>query len=233
MVTKLESTIYSRNVIAADTVEIVFDASKDHFDFVAGQYMTIVVHGLESFDIREQFRDFSIASSPTQPEKLAVVFRVSQSRFKQLLLQAPLGTPITIEGPKGVFTLPDASNKQLVFIAGGIGIAPFLSMIRFAAETRSPHRIALFYYNNDKESAAYFSELEEISKRHESFSFFPIFGPLGGDEIGEYISKQDIANLLFYIAGPPGMVTAARSLLMTKGIRDDTIKTEEFSGYKI
>ena len=231
MTTTVEALIYSRRGIADNTVEIVFDARAHHLDFIAGQYMTVTVHGLEHLDIQKQFHDFSIASSPNHPEKLTITFRISQSSFKQTLLNAPLGTPVTIEGPKGIFTLPHTPERHLVFIAGGIGVTPFMSIISFTTENKLPYIITLFYYNRSKESAVYLVELESLAHDNPLFSFVPIYGPLDANEIQDHIKKQSKETLLFYIAGPPGMVQEARLVLKTEMIKDDTIKTEEFTGY--
>lgn len=230
MITTFEASIFSRTIIADNTVEVVFDVSKRTFNFTAGQYITVTVHGLEALDIREQFRDFSIASSPDRPEKISIAFRVSQSRFKQSLLDARIGAPVTISGPKGIFTIPETAEKPIIFIAGGIGITPFLSMLRIA-KASGLYRITLFYYNGNKESAAYRKELESVAKQNDAFDFCPVYGYFDGNEIKKYIVKHAGSDFLFYIAGPPGMVASARWFLDTNGIQDKNIKTEEFSGY--
>jgi ferredoxin-NADP reductase len=68
------------------------------------------------------------------------------SAFKRSLAEAPLGTPVSIFGPVGNFTLPVAATASVVFIAGGIGITPFRSMVLDAVRRR-PHRITLIYSN--------------------------------------------------------------------------------------
>ncbi len=230
MVTTFEAPILSRTIVANDTMEIVFDTSANPLTFIAGQYITVTVHGLEVLDMREQFRDFSIASSPDHAEKISILFRLSQGRFKQALITAPLGTQVTISGPKGIFTLPSSADKPIIFIAGGIGITPFLGMVR-DPQTNGIYTVVLFYYNKSKNEAAYLEELNTASLQNDIFSFYPIYGIFNGSEIKKYLAEHTGSNFLFYIAGPPKMVALAQRFLIEEGIQDKNIKTEEFSGY--
>ena len=222
---KVDAAIKTRRLLAEDTMEIGFD-SPNSFYFQAGQYMTVTVHGLERLPLPEQFHDFSIASSPSQTGELAIAFRVSPSHFKQTLLRAPLGTLVNIEGPKGVFTLLENINQPLIFIAGGIGITPFMSMISFVVEKKLAYNITLYYFNRNRESAAY---LEKIERYRSVITFVPIFGLVTKERI---IFNAESASAFWYIAGPPGMVSMVRNILSEKNIKDQNIKTEEFTGYE-
>lgn len=214
-------------MIAENTFEVVLHISDQNFKFKAGQYITVTLPNLKQLPIREQFRDFSIASSPNYLPRLSISFRKSESAFKKELLQMKKGDEVIIEGPSGIFTLPDIYEKPIVFIAGGIGIDPFMSMLEFATENNLPHKITVLYCNRSHESAAYLEKLDSLSKQNPLIKIVRIFGPLEEKHIADLPSQ----NPLWYIAGPPGMVETARAILLKLGIIETDIKTEEFTGY--
>lgn len=117
--------------------EMSFDITGREFSFTAGQYIRLRVPHLEFEDTRGPARLFSIATSP-HDTKLTIVFRHTESGFKKTLIHTALGTELEVEGPWGAFTLPKSSERPLLCIAGGTGITPFLSMLRFAAKESYP-----------------------------------------------------------------------------------------------
>ena len=163
MTKELRAKLASRNVVAQGTTEAVFAFTDGELRFTAGQYVTITAPGLEHLPIEKQFHDFSIASSPTNAKEIRIAFRDSESPFKLAVLNVALGTEFIIEGPKGIFTLPEIADKPIVFIAGGIGITPFHSMLRYAYESKLSYRITLFYYNASELRTPYLGELMEIA----------------------------------------------------------------------
>lgn len=213
--------------VAENTFEVVFHIPNPEFKFKAGQYISVTLPTLKNLPMKEQFRDFSIASSPHKLPKLAISFRASESIFKKTLLKMSPGDEVLITGPSGVFTLPDNFEKSLVFIAGGIGIDPFLSMLEFATKNKLEAKITLIYCNKSPASAPYLIELEDITRENSNIKIIKKFGLLEEDDI-KVINSQDS---LWYVAGPPGMVHAARTILTKLGIMDNDIKTEEFTGY--
>lgn len=223
---KLTAKIGLIKEIAQNTAGVDFELPKK-FSFKAGQYVSVTLPSLKDLEIREQFRDFSIASSPNELPRLSISFRISESIFKKTLLGMSPGDEVVIDGPAGIFTLPDKTERPLVFIAGGIGIDPFRSMLKFVTEENLPYRITLAYFNRDSESAAYLAELKAISEKNPMIKMVNFFGPL--EE--RHISGLASSGAIWYIAGPPGMVRAARGILEKIGIMETDIKTEEFSGY--
>jgi hypothetical protein len=91
---------------------------------------------------------------------MMVATRMRDTAFKHVLRTMPLGTAVKIEGPSGDLTLPDNFTRASVFLAGGIGITPFRSMICLAAAERLPHQIFLFYSNRRPEDAPFLDELQ-------------------------------------------------------------------------
>jgi ferredoxin-NADP reductase len=175
--------------------------------------------------LREQFRDFSITSSPEELPRLVITYREGVSEFKKALSGLSPGVEVTLTGPKGVFTLPKDERAPVVFIAGGVGITPFMSMIRSALARQSSRKMSLYYFNHTRESAPYLSELEGYSGQ---VRFVPVFGPLTEERLS---FGEDTAESIWYVAGPPAMVSAAMKLLSSHAVEDARIKTEEFTGY--
>lgn len=228
MVQRFEAPLLRLREVAVHTVEVAFGVPES-FSFVPGQYATITLHGLETLSMPEQFHDFSISSSPNTKGEITVTFRVSESPFKKRLLEMPLGTTVELEGPKGVFTLPPVGVEVVRLIAGGIGVTPFMSMIRFALETESEQRIRLDYYNTAPENTAYLAELTARADGGGNIASHVHYGSFTGAEL---VGDSTCPNgEVYYIAGPPGFVHAARTFLEKQGVAYDRIHTEEFSGY--
>lgn len=197
--------------IATNTIEVGFEKPAG-FTFMPGQYISIVLPELGE----APYHEFSLSSSPNVPV-LTVTFRVSDSSFKQTLLNKKVGETITIEGPFGNFyPVPDAS--EVIFIAGGIGVTPFHSI----ALSQPGYDINLLTYNTDAQSSPYRNELSAL--KHISVTeHLDVISPT-------HFSALTHATAVF-IAGPNGFVQAARQAVVAAGISEQHIRTEEFTGY--
>ncbi|QQS15541.1 MAG: FAD-dependent oxidoreductase [Candidatus Moraniibacteriota bacterium] len=214
---------------ALNTTEVTFGISEP-FKFTAGQYVTVTLPTLYHLAEREQYREFSLISPPEDASRLSIVFRNSGSHFKQEILRGrDIGRNIkvSLEGPKGVFTLSQDLSMPIVFLAGGIGIAPFLSMMRHLSNLKISADITLFYCNRNRESATY---LDEIMS-YEFVRCIPVFGDLSLTLIESH-AKEYSKDGLWYVSGPRGMVRTAREILTALSVEDRYIRSEEFSGYE-
>lgn len=218
--------IINRHEVAENTIEVRFGIKGTDFKFTPGQYVSITLPGLEHLDIREQFRDFSICSSPHDKDFFAISTRLSSSTFKDRLVRLPVKSEVIVEGPAGVFTLPKTKNQKIIFIAGGIGVTPFRSMLRWVKYKKLGLNIQLLYFNHSPKQAAYVDELLTLKE----FSVYPIYKPLSFDALSAHLNKN--FNTLWYIAGPPPMTAKARQILNKAGVNDKSIKSEDFSGYE-
>lgn len=207
--------------------------------FRPGQYLDLSLPAPPGGEPPGAARSFSIASAPYE-ETLLLATRAGPSRFKQALARAAAGASLEIEGPAGIFTLDQVPAGTVVFVAGGIGITPFRSMIRQAAYENWPRMIRLFYGNHQPSRAAFLAELRQFARDTGRFRFVPVFQDTAGDRDGVTgrITSELLAKFLpplrdqrYYIAGPPEMVGAVRQELNAAGVDDDVIQTEEFSGY--
>lgn len=231
-----------RRMVAEHTIALYFEKPND-FSFIAGQYTDLILPP-SSPDIlpSEMKRDFSIASAPHEHD-LMFAARVGPSIFKQTLACMPLGGEATVREARGSFVLPDDFLRPVVFIAGGIGITPFRSMIVHAAKNNLPHTIFLFYSNHRPEDAAFLEEFKEIETKYPNFRMIATMtdiktsllhwdeemGMINEEMLLRYLS--DLMMPLYYIAGPPGMVVAMRVMILEAGAAGDSIKEEQFSGY--
>jgi len=212
------------------------------FQFLAGQSLAMSLVGPPETDAAGDTRTFTIASAPHEPE-LMIATRMRDSAFKRVLKSAPAGTPVRIDGPSGDLVLHDDPSRPAVFLAGGIGITPFLSMARQAARERLPHRIRLFYSNRRPEDAAFLPELRELEMKNPNYRMIATMAEAGksarpwSGETG-FIRRdmlerhlEDLASPMYYLAGPPAMTMAMQEMLRGAGIRDDAMRYEEFYGY--
>ncbi len=212
------------------------------FDFKPGQYIDLILIDPPETDSEGNIRTFSLASPPCQPD-LVVATRMRDTAFKRVLKTAPMGTRLEFDGPMGSFTLHKNASRPAMFLAGGIGITPFLSILKQAAKDRLGHQLYLFYANRRPEDAAFLDELSQLAASYPNFHFIPSMSEMGKSQRpwkGEtgFINREMLTRSLpqltgpvYYIAGPPAMVAAMRQMLSAAGVDEDDVRTEEFGGY--
>ena len=172
-----------------------------------------------------------------------VATRMRDTAFKRVLKGMPLGGQLKIDGPLGSFTLHSNAARPAVFLAGGIGITPFRSMIVHATREGLTHRVLLFYSNRRPEDSAFLQELQEIGSDNKNCQIICVMTKMKKSKLpwtGEtgYIDKAmlarfvpDVAAPIYYIAGPPSLVTAMKGTLSAAGVNEDDIRSEDFAGY--
>ena len=202
------------------------------FAFKAGQSVSVALIEPPA-EPNSARRTFSLASAPYE-EELVVATRMREgSAFKRALKSLPLGAPVRISGPLGDMTLHEDAARPAVFIAGGIGITPFRSMLLQAEHDRLPQQLFLAYSNRHRGQAAFIGELEALAQRNARFRLFARMtdseGFMTQEALEEFIGKA--ASPVYYLAGPPGMVEAMNAVLGRMGMGADDVKSEEFYGY--
>jgi len=230
-----------REPAAGDTMAFFFERPAG-FEFVAGQSMDLTLIDPPQTDAEGDTRTFSLASAPDEPH-LMFATRMRDTAFKRTLKTLPLGTGISLEGPSGSMTLHREAKRPAVMLAGGIGITPFRSMIFQAVKSAAGPRLYLFYSNRFPEVAAFLSELQQVAGQHPRFSLIATMTNMGESRVAwngatgfidqEMLAKSvdALANALYYIAGPPAMVTAMQGILERAGVGEEDINSEGFSGY--
>lgn len=236
-----QATLRARAAVADGTTAFHFEKPAG-FRFKPGQAMDVVLIEAPAADAQNSRHAFSIVSAPFQDE-LVVATRMRDSAFKRALGSLPVGSPAKLEGPFGSLGLHNDRARAAVFIAGGIGITPFVSILRQAAKDRLPHQLLLLYSNRRPEDAAFLEELQQLERENRRFRLIATMTemakssrPWQGETglIGEALLKKAAAGLphpVYYVVGPPAMVEAMRATLKRAGIDDDDLRSEEFYGY--
>lgn len=134
-------TLIERRLVAEGTMAFYFD-KPPQFVFTPGQFVDLTLPQPSETDAEGNTRALSIASAP-QESTLMVATRLRDTAFKRELQRMPLGSIVRMEGPFGQFVLHPDQTRPAVFLAGGIGITPFRSMVVQAALQRSPHPMVL------------------------------------------------------------------------------------------
>jgi ferredoxin-NADP reductase len=163
--------------------------------------------------------------------------------FKRVLSTMPLGTAVKIEGPSGDLILKKDVTRTAIFLAGGIGITPFRSIVHWAAKEKLPNRIVLFYSNRRPEDAPFLAELQNLERDNPKYKLIPSMtemekshqpwngetGPINQGMLGRHL--KGTASGIHYIADPPAMVNGLHDMLKKAGVDDDDSRAEEFAGY--
>lgn len=225
---KYQTTLICKKRVAKDIIELALARPKG-FDFRAGQYIQLGVPHLLHSDAAGRSRVMSIASSPHNQNEMFIAFRDTGSGYKHTLKQLHVGAPLVIEGPYGFFTLADEPTYPLVFIAGGIGITPYLSMLQYAVAVKMRVPITLLYASSSDENTAYLKELHELVQRSPAIKVKHKFGKIDEQFVMENVSTPK--DCIWYVSGPPVMIASVRNLLFQGGIDDSKICFEEFTGY--
>src|ERR1700751_3393319 len=168
-----ETTLLGRTEVAEDTMAFQLERPRG-FVFKAGQYidLTLLSSHPHLGPSDGMTHTFSIASSPLD-EELVLTTRMRNTVFKQTISPLPIGSRARIGGPMGSFTLHNNTARPAVFLAGGIGIAPFLSMVTYATEEKLRHHIVLFYANRYLKDAAFIDALWRLETANPRFRFVP------------------------------------------------------------
>lgn len=238
----LRSTIVTRQEIAQGT--LAFHLSKPiGFTFRPGQAFEIRLPAMDpGAGGQDRGHAFSIVSAPHEDE-LIFATRMRDSVYKRALGALSPGAEVEIDGPFGSLLLHKNTARAGVLIAGGIGITPFMSMIRHAVQQQSPQPLALLYSNRRPEDTAFLGELQAHTQALPAFSLHATMTDMahsalpwsGATEmIDAAFVRRAIAPLpapIFYVSGPPGLVQAMRQTLLQVGVDEDDVRCEEFYGY--
>lgn len=235
----MTAAIKDKKEVAKGTLRVEFTTKEEIPGFKAGQHATFFLINPPETDAEGDSRIFSIVTSPNEKGFLAMTTRLRDTAFKRVLRNLPPGAKVEIEDIRGNFVLPENPAKPLVFIAGGIGITPFMSMLTYLSEEGLNYQVTLIYSNRDRESTAYFEELKNLAEKNKNIKIIFIMTQ-DPNWTGEkrHIDKEFIKDFFtdpnaqtYYLAGPPAMVKAVYEALMGAGILPANIKTENFSGY--
>ncbi|SRR6266568_160694 len=242
--TKIVATLLEKHQISSDIFDFGFAhgfAEGKQFAFAPGQYMEWTLSHPRT-DSRGNRRFFTIASSPTEKIlRLGIRFYPNGSSFKKALLA--LQPPIKLVGGQigGDFTLPNDKNQKLVFIAGGIGVTPFRSMMKFLVDTNDRRQIVMFYVNKQASEIAYVDVFNQAQQQLGIKMIYTLTdqatvpanwqGKVG--RIDQNLIQQEVSDFkerTFYLSGPHAMVVAYEEILRSMGVSERHIKKDFFPG---
>jgi ferredoxin-NADP reductase len=238
---KLLLTLKEGLNIAKDTYDFCFTSDKK-LSFVPGQYLEWTLAHRDP-DSRGNRRYFTLASSPTEDTlRLGVKFYPEPSSFKNKLLFLKKGDTMIASQCAGEFVMPKDSNKKLVFIAGGIGVTPFRSMIKYCIDTNEKRDIVVLYSNKTAADIAYKEVFDEAEIKLSIKTLYPVTdkGQILSDPrmragfIDMVMIRTEIPDYkerTFYISGPHSMVTIFEKTLADMGVPKNQIKTDFFPGF--
>ncbi len=193
-------------------------------------------------DSRGNRRFFTLASSPTEESlHLGVRYYAHSSSFKQALSRIDGRTKLLAAQIAGDFTLPQDPKQKLVFIAGGIGITPFRSMLKYLLDMKQPRDIVLFYANKTADEIAYKDMLSEAQTKLgikvlytlTNTEAIPRNWPGLVGRIDEHIIQEAVSDYqerTYYVSGPPDMVRAYEHILKNMRVKRNQIKKDFFPG---
>jgi propane monooxygenase reductase subunit len=209
--------------------------------FSAGQYMDIEIPGADG-----EHRSFSMANTPGEPDQLEFMIKLYDGgHFSGLLAESAngngikVGDQLTCKGPYGVFTLRDSSPRRLVFIAGGAGMAPIISLLRSMAEKGSTRPATFYYGARTQDDLFALEELERLTGVLPDMRFVPALSEANEETgwageaglITDVVDRmeEDLSEVDAYLCGPPPMVDAAIALLERRGCAESHIYFDKFT----
>jgi ferredoxin-NADP reductase len=232
--------LLKRKQEAEGTKSFLFRPEKK-VNFQPGQYFYLSLPKLNYKDKKGPTRHFTIASSPTEGENLLFATRMRESSgFKKTLDEIKIGSEIDGEGPEGSFILDEKEPGPHVFLAGGIGITPFRSFIKYNIDKKLKTSLTLLYSNSTEKLITFREELEAWSKKYGNFSLFQTISKPEGkwdglkgriDEKMINKLKIDTSKSTFWVAGPEVFVKAMEKVLGKLGVTSDRVRSEDFPGY--
>ncbi|RUV81073.1 hypothetical protein EOA75_32210 [Mesorhizobium sp. M1A.F.Ca.IN.022.07.1.1] len=222
---------------AADSYDFIFRSPRK-LAFQAGQYLEWTL-GLNRSDNRGNRRYFTVASSPTeQSVRLGVRFHPQSSAFKQALGSMRPGAAIHASQLAGDFTLPSDQQVKIAFLAGGIGITPFRSMLQYLIDRKELRPIVVLYGTESQGDIAYREVLGSAWRELGIRTFHAVAKDAGRGQYAGYVDARlvrvtmpDYLERTFYISGPQAMAKALRQQLLAMGVRRSRIKVDYFPGF--
>jgi len=221
------ATITRKETHKSGLWEIDFSLDKE-LHFKPGQYVSVYVENLK------KPAPFSIASSPVDTKNVVLGIEVVGEVTTTITALDP-GTVVTLKGPFGKFVIGDHERK-VCLLAGGIGITPFMSMLRWVRDTHPDKHVVLFYSCKAEDQFMWLDELEEMQRTNENIKIVLTItkdlpegwkhksGRISQEMIREEIPDYD--EYVYFTCGPKGLIEAMFTLLEGMGIPKENIRRE-------
>jgi ferredoxin-NADP reductase len=200
-----------------------------------GQFFFVTIKQGE----KELTHPFSFSSSPTEKEQFEFTKKFTEHEYSMALKAAKVGDWARIDAPYGQFTF-EGEYPKIALLAGGMGITPFVSICKYATYKRLNSKITLFYGCRTENDIAFKKELEHMQEENKNLKVVFTVNEATGQWKGatgvitaDMIKKEllDYMENVFYVCGPPPMVTAIEKLVVSIGLQKAQLKLEYFTGY--
>jgi propane monooxygenase reductase component len=204
--------------------------------FRAGQFAEIYVPG------NDEHRAYSMANTPYSDERAEFIIRVFPDGVFSSLLEGPLkvGDSLRLNVPYGVFMLREDSDSDIIFIGGGTGMAPLLSILRHIAEKGIERNVTFYFGARRRQDLFYIDKIRELGEQLPGeFRFVPALSEPGPDDewdgetglITDVVERleEDLSGAEAYLAGPPPMIDASLPVLHSKGVKEKKIYYDKFT----
>jgi glycine betaine catabolism B len=204
-------------------------------EYKPGQFLFVT---LKQGD-KELSKHFSFSSSPTEKTHIEFTKKFTDHEYSLALKAAKVGDWARIDAPFGQFTF-EGEYPKIALLGGGIGITPFMSICKNAADKALSSKITLFYGCRTENDMAFRKELEELAGKNKNLRLvFMVTEPtaqwkgLTGIISADMVKQQlpDYEENMFFTCGPPPMVEAMEKLVVNLGLPKEKLKRELFSGY--
>ena len=231
---KYETTIQEIIPRTSDTASYRFPRVEG-LDYKPGQFFFVTLKQ----DGKELSKHFSFSSSPTEKGYIEFTKKFTDHEYSLALKASKVGDWARIDAPYGKFTF-EGEHPKIALLCGGIGITPFMSMCKNAADRGLSSKITLFYGCKTEADIAFRKELDEIALKNTNLKIVYVLnqaspqwkgaiGIITGDLIKQHLT--DYKDNVFFSCGPPLMVEAMKKLVKELGLPEDQLKLEVFSGY--
>lgn len=205
------------------------------FEFRPGQFVLVLL----KIDGKLEKRAYSISSSPTEHGHIEITFKsVDGGAFSPALFKQEKGTTIEVKGPYGLFTLDESHMENLVLIAGGTGISPIRSILKYMIDTGKQVPTSIIYGARTPQELIYHDEFQAIHQRYPLIGIYFTVDNDGGTpwpwhrgHIDKEFIKEcvhDLHGAHYYVVGPPKMIQNLLHYLEELGVPTNHIHTERW-----
>jgi len=228
--------------LTSDCYTFFFKRTPESPEFTPGQYFEIKMD-IKNPDERGDAHVFTISSSPLDWEFYTITTRIIQSSFKLRLADLQPGELVQFDGPWNDLNFDEHDTSPHVFLAGGIGITPYHSIVKYAMEKNLTTQMILFVSWKNREEMIFDDFFRQANNHMDNFTYVPTLtdeslnpsewdGEIG--RINEEMLRKYISSILdakYYFSGPPVMVSVLKETVKGMGVPSEKIIFEEFEGY--
>lgn len=222
---RVEYSIKEIDYLAPNVIEVHMMPTTKNLSYAPGQFVFI---DFEKSNLPKEVHPFSLTSSPT--DKYLSLAAKAEGDFTKKLIDLHINSIVRVEGGFGRFSYMLYPKKKQIWVAGGIGISPFVSMAK-SLENNPDYEISLYYSVKNKSEALYFDKLSQIATQGVGLKFIPWYSQESGRLTAKTITDQEdgINDKEIFICGPPPMMKGFIDQFKKLGVKNSRIHSEEFS----